>query len=200
MDFSADEAASVAIELDGSFVEKIAEAKSSAEGRAAADGAMFSALLRLLSDNGAAARSSFMLRHIKREIIFRALCGSCGVELIESLAGCSNAGEIYLVNDWIKKNFRSSFKIEELAKKRSMSVSQLHQKFKNAVGMGPLQCQKKLRLTEARRLMLDEGKSVTEAAMSVGYESVSQFIRDYRKLFDESPKRAAANFREFLEK
>lgn len=54
-----------------------------------------------------------------------------------------------------------------------MSVSQFHQKFKSAVGMGPMQCQKRLRLTEARRLMLDEGRNVTEASAEVGYESLS---------------------------
>ena len=69
-----------------------------------------------------------------------------------------------------------------------MSVSLFHQKFKSAVGMGPLQCQKRLRLTEARRLMLDENKNVTEASIEVGYESLSQFIRDYRKMFDAAPK------------
>ena len=68
-----------------------------------------------------------------------------------------------------------------------MSVSQFHQKFKSAVGMGPLQCQKRLRLTKARRLMLDEGRNVTEAALEVGYESVSQFIRDYRRIFGAAP-------------
>ena len=53
--------------------------------------------------------------------------------------------------------------------------------------MGPLQCQKRLRLTEARRLMLEEKRNVTEAALEVGYESVSQFIRDYRKMFGAAP-------------
>ena len=69
-----------------------------------------------------------------------------------------------------------------------MSISSFHQKFKYAVGMGPLQCQKRLRLTEARRLMLDEGKKVADAAMEVGYESASQFTRDYRRMFGSSPK------------
>lgn len=86
-----------------------------------------------------------------------------------------------------KQNFRRSFKVEELAEQWNMSVSQFHQKFKNAVGMGPLQCQKRLRLTEARRLMLDEGKNATEAAFDVGYESLSQFTREYRKMFGNTP-------------
>lgn len=54
--------------------------------------------------------------------------------------------------------------------------------------MGPLECQKRLRLTEARRLMLDEDKSVSDAAMDVGYESISQFTRDYGKMFGNSPE------------
>lgn len=69
-----------------------------------------------------------------------------------------------------------------------MSVSAFHQKFKLAVGMGPIQCQKKLRLLEARRIMLDSDSNVTDAALEVGYESVSQFIRDYKKSFGLTPK------------
>lgn len=78
--------------------------------------------------------------------------------------------------------------MEDLAEQQRMSVSLFHRKFKSAVGMGPLQCQKRLRLTEARRLMLDEGKNVTEASVEVGYESLSQFIRDYGKMFGSTPK------------
>lgn len=74
--------------------------------------------------------------------------------------------------------------------------SLFHQKFKSAVGMGPLQCQKRLRLTEARRLMLDENKNVTEASLDVGYESTSQFIRDYRKMFGLPPGEDIGRLRE----
>lgn len=81
-----------------------------------------------------------------------------------------------------------------------MSVSLFHQKFKSAVGMGPLQCQKRLRLTETRRLMLDENKNVTEASGEVGYESLSQFIRDYRKMFGAAPKENMKELRKRLEK
>lgn len=76
-----------------------------------------------------------------------------------------------------------------------MSVSALHQKFKNAIGMGLLQCQKRLRLSEARRLLLNDEKNVTDAAMEVGYESISQFIRDYKKTFGYSPKEDIKNLR-----
>ena len=66
--------------------------------------------------------------------------------------------------------------------------------------MGPLQCQKRLRLTEARRLMLDDGLNVTEASLEVGYESVSQFIRDYKKMFGAAPKEDILRFKEPLKK
>ena len=66
--------------------------------------------------------------------------------------------------------------------------------------MGPLQCQKRLRLTEARRLMLDENRNVTEASLEVGYESVSQFIRDYKKIFGAAPKEDILHFKQQLQK
>ena len=122
-----------------------------------------------------------------QEVIYYLLCGSCGKQFIQSIADVGQADGIYEANSWIKENFRSSFTVEELAARRNMSVSLFHQKFKSAVGMGPLQCQKRLRLTEARRLMLDENKNVTEASLDVGYESTSQFIRDYRKMFGLPP-------------
>lgn len=99
-----------------------------------------------------------------------------------------------------EENFRNSFTVEDLAEKRNMSVSLFHQKFKSAVGMGTLQCQKRLRLTEAGRLMLDENKNVTEASVEVGYESVSQFIRDYRKMFGSAPKEDILNIGQHLKK
>lgn len=103
-------------------------------------------------------------------------------------------------NSWIKKNFHNSFAVEDLAKRQNMSVSLFHQKFKSAVGMGPLQCQKRLRLTEARRIMLDESKNVTEASVEVGYESLSQFIRDYRRMFRAAPKEDILNIQKYLKK
>ena len=100
-------------------------------------------------------------------------------------------------NTWIKANFRSSFSVEELAKAEAMSVSTFHQKFKQVIGMGPVQCQKALRLTEAHRLMLDESNSVTQVAFTVGYESLSQFIRDYRRKYGCSPKEDIVKVRSF---
>lgn len=66
--------------------------------------------------------------------------------------------------------------------------------------MGPLQCQKRLRLTQAKRLMPEDDANVTEAAVEVGYESVSQFIRDYRRMFGLTPKEDIQNIRNNLKK
>lgn len=79
-----------------------------------------------------------------------------------------------------------------------MSISNFHQKFKASVGMGPIQCQKKLRLVEARRLMLDDSVNVTSAALEVGYESVSQFVSDYRRMFGCSPQKDIQEIRKRL--
>ena len=135
-----------------------------------------------------------------QEVIYYVLCGSCGKQFLQSMIAIGQADEIYQANCWIKENFRHPFTVEELAEKRNMSVSLFHQKFKNAVGMGPLQCQKRLRLTEARRLMLDENKNVTEASIEVGFESLSQFIRDYRKMFGAAPKEDILNIHNRLKK
>ena len=123
-----------------------------------------------------------------REIQYSILCGSYGKQFLQSVVPIAQADEIYGANQWIKENFRSPLSVEKLAEQKNMSVSLFHQKFKSAVGMGPLQCQKRLRLTEARRMMLDENKNATQAACEVGYESLSQFIRDYRKLYSATPK------------
>lgn len=131
--------------------------------------------------------ANFICRQIRTEMLFHVLCGSCGKAFIQSITSLKSAGEIYEANSWIKENYRQNFKVEDLAEQWNMSVSGFHKKFKNAVGMGPLQCQKRLRLTEARRLMLDEGKNATEAAFDVGYESLSQFTREYRKMFGYPP-------------
>lgn len=88
---------------------------------------------------------------------------------------------------WIKENYVRSFTVEELAAANHMSVSGLHHKFKAITTMGPLQYQKRLRLQEARRLMLSGRVDATTSALEVGYESPSQFNREYRRLFGLPP-------------
>lgn len=174
LEFSNDEVISVMLEIEGDFTQKNNDDKILK---------CISKLVHLEKDT-----NKFILKLIKREIIFNLITGKNGREFMEQIVKFQNSDEIYRVNSWIKENFKTDFTVEELASKTNMSVSGFHQKFKNAVGMGPIQCQKKLRLQEARRLMLDENKNVTDAAIDVGYESISQFVRDYKKIFGLSPK------------
>ena len=176
------------LELDNALTEKIAKETISEQEMTFADNAVIQSVYRLLSKMKQPLSSDFIRRNIIREIIYYVLCGSCGKQFLESIINTRKIDEMYEANSWIKENFRSSFTVESLAEQQNMSVSLFHQKFKKAVGMGPLQCQKRLRLTEARRLMLDEGRNVTEASLEVGYESVSQFTRDYKKVFGAPPK------------
>src|SRR3982751_4225476 len=84
---------------------------------------------------------------------------------------------------WLKDHFAASLRIEALAKHARMSPSALHLHFKSVTALSPLQYQKRLRLQEARRLMMGEGLDAGEAAYRVGYESQSQFSREYRRVF-----------------
>lgn len=138
---------------------------------AMSDEAVIESVYKLFSGIHRAIPSEFMRKNILREIIHYILCGSCGRQFIQSIVNIGQADEIYEANSWIKENFRNSFTVENLAEQRNMSVSLFHQKFKHAVGMGPLQCQKRLRLTEARRLMLDDNKNVTEASIICKWEN-----------------------------
>lgn len=89
----------------------------------------------------------------------------------------------------LKKNYSKSLSVEELAKAAGMGVSTLHHHFKALTSSSPLQYQKHLRLHEARRLMLAGVCDAGSAAFEVGYESRSQFTREYRRLFGEPPMR-----------
>jgi AraC-like DNA-binding protein len=91
----------------------------------------------------------------------------------------------------LRENFSRSIRIEELAATARMSPSSFHQHFKTLTSMTPLQYQKQLRLLEARRLMVSDAANVTRAALQVGYESPSQFSREYARMFGTPPKRDA---------
>ena len=185
--FTANDVMNVIITLDDGLTTHILTDDLGEEFKLEQDRCALSCLERLLDALDEPMTAKFLCEQIRTEMLFHILCGSCGKAFIQSITKLKSAGEIYEANSWIKQNYRRNFRVEELAEQWNMSVSQFHQKFKNAVGMGPLQCQKRLRLTEARRLMLDEGKNATEAAFDVGYESPSQFTREYRKMFGSTP-------------
>ncbi len=200
LEFTTNEIIAVVLGLDNDLTKKIMEERMEEQAMSAADNEVLRSVHRLFAAMNQAVRSDFLRENIMREIVYYLLCGSCGKQFIQSLVNIGRPEEIYEANRWIKENFRQPFTVEELAERQNMSVSLFHQKFKSAVGMGPLQCQKRLRLTEARRLMMDEGKNVTGASVEVGYESLSQFIRDYRKMFGAAPKEDLSTIQKKLKK
>jgi AraC-like DNA-binding protein len=101
----------------------------------------------------------------------------------------SHSHQIARAIDWLKENYDKAFKVDDLAAYTGMSTSSLHYHFRSLTAMSPLQFQKRLRLNEARQLMLMEQKDATTAAFAVGYESPSQFSREYSRLFGDPPSR-----------
>ena len=90
---------------------------------------------------------------------------------------------------WLEKNYKKPLKVEELAEYANMAVSTFHHNFKQLTSISPLQFQKRLRLLEAQRLMLIERLDVANACFEVGYESPTQFSREYKRLFGKPPKK-----------
>lgn len=198
--FTVNDAITTVLDIDDEVITRITHNAVDEKTMTAADHEVIKITHKLLFDAKQNIPTKFIMKNRLHEIIYHVLCGSCGSNFLKSIANINQTGAIYQANSWIKENFRDTFSVEDLAEQRNMSVSQFHQRFKSAVGMGPLQCQKRLRLTEARRLMLDEGANVTQAALDVGYESPSQFTRDYRKMFGAAPKEDIIKIRLRLKK
>lgn len=130
---------------------------------------------------------------IMREICFWLLNSPHGGELYRLALPESNIERVVKAISVLHTNFAHTLHVEHLAEIARMSPSSFHQHFKALTSMTPLQFQKQLRLLEARRLMVVEAASVAEAAYQVGYESASQFSREYCRMFGAAPKRDAMN-------
>lgn len=137
---------------------------------------------------------------VLREICYWLLTGPHGGELCKLALPESNVKRVAKAITLLHTNFTRSLRIEQLADAARMSQSSFHQHFKALTSMTPLQFQKQLRLIEARRLMVSEAASVTEAAYQVGYESPSQFSREYCRMFGLAPKQDVMNQRHLYSK
>jgi AraC-like DNA-binding protein len=124
---------------------------------------------------------------IVREIHYRLMTGDQAGALHQISAGGSAAQRIAEVIRRLRQDFTQAINVTELARAAHMSPSAFHQHFKQITSLSPLQYQKQLRLVEARRLMLTEGVRAEHAAFTVGYESASQFSREYGRLFGAPP-------------
>jgi transcriptional regulator GlxA family with amidase domain len=131
----------------------------------------------------------FMSKLIQREIVYRLLRGPQGNRLREIATLGDQSQRTAKAIAWLRANYTKPLRVEELAEAARMGVSTLHHHFRALTAMSPLQYQKQLRLVAARERMLIEGIDATSAAFEVGYESPSQFNREYKRLFGQPPMR-----------
>lgn len=126
---------------------------------------------------------------IKQEIAYRLLNSEQGPRLRRMTAVDTQSYQIGRAIDWLKNNYDTPVRVEDLAGRAGMSPSAFHNHFRSITSLSPLQYQKRIRLNEARRLMLTERMDASRAAFEVGYESPSQFSREYSRLFGAPPAR-----------
>lgn len=133
---------------------------------------------------------------LHREIIYRLLVGEQGARLRKIASEGSQSQHIARSIEWLQENFSQPLKVEELASMAQMSSSTFYQHFRAMTALSPLQYQKRLRLQEARRLMLTDDLDAASAGYRVGYESASQFSREYRRHFGAPPVRDIQQLKE----
>ncbi len=149
-------------------------------------------LLRLLD----APRDAPVLRPlVEREILWRLLCGAQGGRVRQIGLADSRLAQVSHAIRWIRQHFAQAASIEQLAALASMSVSSFHRHFRSVTAMSPIQFQKQIRLQEARSRLLAEADDVAAVGFAVGYDSASQFSREYARMFGAPPGRDAARLR-----
>lgn len=129
-----------------------------------------------------------LARSIQREILYRIMTGPVGSRLRHAVQLDTQTYRVSAAIRWLREHFDQPIRIETLARIAGMGESTLHHQFRELTAMSPLQYQKHLRLHEARRVMLTDRIGAGSAAHRVGYESVTQFNREYRRLFGLPPK------------
>lgn len=132
---------------------------------------------------------------IEREILYRLLNGPQSARLQQLAMADSKLNQVSRAIEWIKNHFREPFSVDVLAREANMSPSALHQHFKAITSMSPLQYQKQLRLQEARSLIMVRAMDAASAGYQVGYDSPSQFSREYRRMFGAPPRRDVEQLR-----
>jgi len=126
---------------------------------------------------------------IKHEIIVRLLLGKHGDYLRNLIKVSGNEKNIFKVISWLRNNFLNDVRVDEIAEQANMTSATFRNHFREITRMTPLQYQKQLRLQEARKLMLMQSIEIRRVAESVGYESQSQFTREYVRLFGITPQK-----------
>ncbi|MCO7504205.1 MULTISPECIES: AraC family transcriptional regulator [unclassified Pseudomonas] len=162
------------------------------------DTQMLDALLRLIRLLDTPKDIAVLAPLIRREILYRLLRGQQGARLYEIAMANTQTHRVCQAIQWLNDHFQRPLRIDDLAREVNLSASTLHHRFKAVTSMSPLQYQKQLRLQEARRLMLNDGLEASVAGYRVGYESPSQFSREYSRLYGAPPLRDMARLRSTL--
>lgn len=144
-------------------------------------------LLRLIQLLDDANDQSFLAKLYKMELLYRFLQGEQGHVLYEISRGQSDVSHITRAINYLRHHFQEQFEISTLVNIAGMSQSNFYKRFGELTGMTPVQYRMKLRLQEARRLMLSKNMNAANAGFLVGYESPSQFNRDYKRIFGRPP-------------
>lgn len=156
---------------------------------------MIDAWLRMMRLMDRPHEAALLAPMIEREILFRALQGPLGGILRDVARPDGRMTQIRRATQWTREHYTEPFRVEPLAVMTDMSVAAFYRHFKSVTAMTPIQYQKRLRLLRARWLLLFDTLDATSIAYQVGYESASQFNREYARLFGLPPVRDAARFR-----
>jgi AraC-like DNA-binding protein len=162
------------------------------------DLAMSDAAVRLLECLRSPLEAEILGPGIVREIIYRALGGPQGHLLLAMVGRQGQAAQINSALRWIHARYAEPFSVAKIADEVGMSVSAFHHQFKAVTASSPVQYLKSVRLHRARSLIVDEGAGAAVAAVSVGYESASQFSREFKRFFGATPSEEARRMRALL--
>ncbi|MDH7638893.1 AraC family transcriptional regulator [Sphingomonas oryzagri] len=152
-------------------------------------------LLRLTRLLDTPADIPVMAPMLEREILYRVLCGPQGPILRQIARSDSRLSRVRRAIDWIRQNYTAPLRVDHLAELSRMSVSSFHRHFKAVTAMSPLAYHKQIRLQEARHRLITTPADAARVAYAVGYESASQFSREYARLFGLPPMRDVARLR-----
>lgn len=195
----------VRIELDPAVIASVIEEESIPEPAGFArlrsvesspmDLSLLRAVLRLAWCFDSPQDANFSMPLAIRELTYCLLRGEQSARAYQIVAHAGDDSQVARVVHWLRQNFDQPMSIAALSKDCGLSPSVLHQRFRELTAMSPLQYQKRLRLQEAKRLILGGEANAAEAAFRVGYDSPSHFSRDYKRLFGDPPMRDAERMR-----
>jgi len=168
---------------------------ASGMGMSKAPGELLDAVVRLLRLLDHPKDVPVLAPLIEREILWRLLCGEQGAMLRQIGLADSRLSQISHAIKWIRANYAKILRIEDLAQMAAMSVSSFHRNFRAVTSMSPIQYQKQIRLQEARARLLAQSADVAAVGFAVGYDSPSQFSREYSRVYGAPPGRDAARLR-----